>query len=171
MPFLHQVIVAAVLIILTLSVQSAGMAAFVVWVRGYFARNTSRFGVVHSAHLMVRVTTVMLTLQLLEILLWAGFYRWKCFSTWDAAIYFSVTTYSSVGYGDLLLPREWRMLGPIETVIGVLMCGLSTSGLFAIVSRLVRHDELFLPQVPLVSEPADSHLKATTRARETEASA
>jgi voltage-gated potassium channel len=124
------------------------MAGFVLWVRAYFAKNTSQLGLLRSADLMVRVTHVMLTLQLLEVALWAGFYRWKCFPSWDAALYFSATSYSTVGYGDLILPSTWRILGPIESVTGVLMCGLSVSGLFAMVTRLVRHEERFLPPLP-----------------------
>jgi hypothetical protein len=53
------------------------------------------------------------------------------------SFYFSTTSYSSVGYGDVVLPEMWRALGPVESVTGVLMCGLSVSLLFAIVTRLV----------------------------------
>jgi voltage-gated potassium channel len=77
---------------------------------------------------------------MLEILLWACFYRWKCFATWESAIYFSATNYSTVGASDLLLPRTWRTVGPLESITGVLMCGLSASFLFAIVTRLVERD-------------------------------
>ena len=74
---------------------------------------------------------------MLQILLWAGFYRWKCFPSWKSAFYFSTSSYATVGYGDIVLPQMWRTLGPLESIIGVLMCGLSASFLFAIVSRLV----------------------------------
>jgi hypothetical protein len=145
------------------------MAGFVLCVRAYFAKNTSKLGLLRSADLMVRITHVMLTLQLLEVVLWAAFYRWKCFPSWDSALYFSATSYSTVGYGDVVLPSNWRLLGPIESVTGVLMCGLSASGLFAIVTHLVRHEEPFLPAVSLLPKRRDSRLKRF-RAR-TEASA
>jgi voltage-gated potassium channel len=148
MPFLREAIVAVVLVTLTLSLQSTAMAGFVLWVRAYFAKNTSQLGLLRCADLMIRVTHVILTVQLLEVALWAGFYRWKCFPSWDAALYFSATSYSTVGYGDLILPSTWRILGPIESVTGVLMCGLSVSGLFAMVTQLVRHEERFLPPLP-----------------------
>ena len=164
MPFVWQVSVATLLVILTLSLQSAGMAVFVVWVRAYFARNTARLGAVRCAQLMVRATIVMLALQLLEVALWAGFYRWKCLSSWDPALYFSATSYSTVGYGDLLLPGNWRMLGPVEGLTGILMCGLSVSGLFAMVARLIRHEERFLPPLPPLSDPGDSRQEAFTSA-------
>jgi voltage-gated potassium channel len=56
---------------------------------------------------------------------------------WEPAFYFSAASYATVGYGDVVLPQMWRNLGPMESIIGVLMCGLSASFLSAIVSRLV----------------------------------
>ena len=69
------------------------------------------------------------------------FYRLYCFSTWESAFYFSATSYSTVGYGDLILLRAWRLPGPMESITGVLMCGLSVSFLFAVVHRLVERNE------------------------------
>jgi hypothetical protein len=45
-------------------------------------------------------------------------------------------TYATIGYGDLVLPKEWRLFGPVEGLTGILMCGLSTAFLFAILSRM-----------------------------------
>jgi hypothetical protein len=49
-------------------------------------------------------------------------YRLYCFSTWESAFYFSTTSYTTVHYGDLLLPRAWRLEGPKERITGVLIC-------------------------------------------------
>jgi hypothetical protein len=95
--------------------------------------------------------TAFIGLHLLEILLWAGFYRWLCFRLWEPAFYFSAASYATVGYGDVVLPQMWRNLGPVESIIGVLMCGLSASFLFAIVSRLVDRE------TKLSHEPAKGH--------------
>jgi hypothetical protein len=59
------------------------------------------------------------------------------FPLWESSFYFSTSSYATVGYGDVVLPQAWRTLGPVESIIGVLMCGLSASFLFAIVSRSV----------------------------------
>ncbi|HME09181.1 MAG TPA: potassium channel family protein [Bryobacteraceae bacterium] len=147
MGFLHQAGAAAVLVTLTLSLQCAGMAALINWGLAHFARETYRLGPVRSAVIIVRFTSVMIVLHLLQILLWAAFYRWNCFPSWESAFYFSTTSYSTVGYGDLVLPRMWRSLGPVESLTGVLMCGLSASFLFAIVTRLVEHEVRFSPRL------------------------
>ena len=145
MGFLHQAGAAAILITLTLAVQSAGMASLINWGISHL-RETQRLGLVRSAALMVRFTSVMIGLHLVQIVLWAGFYRWSCFPSWESAFYFSTTSYSTVGYGDLVLPPMWRNLGPVESVTGVLMCGLSASFLFAIVTRLVEREIKFIPE-------------------------
>jgi voltage-gated potassium channel len=58
-------------------------------------------------------------------------------TSWESAFYFSVASYATVGYGDVVLPWTWRTLGPVESIIAVLMCGLSASFLFAVVSMVV----------------------------------
>lgn len=147
MGFVNQASAAVVLIALTLSIQCAGMAALIHFGRPRFERGLHRLGPLRSGVLMVRITIVIINLHMLQILLWAGFYRWNCFPSWESAFYFSTTSYSTVGYGDLVLPQMWRILGPVESVTGVLMCGLSASFLFAIVTRLVESEARFSPEL------------------------
>jgi hypothetical protein len=90
---------------------------------------------------MMRITSIIVVLHLLQVCLWGGFYRWSCFSSWESALYFSAASYSTIGCGDLLFPERWRLLGPFESVAGVLMCGLSASFLFAAVTFLIQQDE------------------------------
>lgn len=112
-------------------------AVLIHWARVFIAREIKQLSPWRSAVLMIRFTTVMIVLHILQILLWAGFYRWHCLPSWESSFYFSATSYSTVGYGDIVLPRVWRTLGPMESVTGVLTSGISVSGLFAIASRLV----------------------------------
>ena len=50
-------------------------------------------------------------------------------------VYFSAVIYTTVGYGDLVLPQEWRLVGAVEGLTGILMCGPSTGLFFAVVSK------------------------------------
>ena len=45
-------------------------------------------------------------------------------------------TYTTTGYGDLVLPSEWRLVGGVEALTGILMCGWSAAFFFAVVSRM-----------------------------------
>jgi len=89
----------------------------------------------------VRLAMAVVVLHGLEILLWAAFYRWRCLPSWESAIYFSASSYSTLGSNEMSLSTQWRTLGPLESVIGVLMCGISVSLLFAIVTRLINREE------------------------------
>ena len=70
----------------------------------------------------------------------ASFYRLLCFPSWELSFYFSPSSYATVGYGDVTLPSRWRLLGPLESMAGVLMCGVSVCLLFATITRLLDRD-------------------------------
>jgi len=157
MDYIHQACAGAVLVALTLFIQSAGLAALIHWVRVSLVRGRYGPDLFRSGVLMMRFTGLIITLHLLTVLVWAGFYRWNFFPSWESAFYFSAASYSTVGSGDLLLPRIWRTLGPVESVTGVLMCGLSAALLFAIVTRLIERNDRFeaeLHSSTLEREPA-----------------
>jgi len=141
MEFTRQAGAAVMLVVLTLWLQCAGMALLIDWARNSLAKGLRAFTRWRSAMLMIRFTTTMIILHVVEIVLWASFYRWKCLPTWESSFYFSAASYSTVGYGDVVLPPIWRLLGPIESVIGVLMSGISVSALFAILVRLIQDED------------------------------
>jgi hypothetical protein len=87
--------------------------------------------------LLIKVAGCLIALHLAQIAVWALFY-WSggCFPDAESAFYFAGVTYTTLGYGDLVLPPEWRMLAPIEGLNGILMCGLSTGFFFAVLSKL-----------------------------------
>ena len=141
MSFIHQTGAAVLLIVLTLCLQCAGLAVLITWLRNAVARGIHRLGPFHSAALIMRSTAAVIVLHGLQIVLWATGYHWVCLPSWESAFYFSASSYATVGYGDVVLPSAWRMLGPLEGMIGVLMCGVSASLLFAIVTRLVGEEQ------------------------------
>jgi voltage-gated potassium channel len=136
MIFIRQTSAAVVLVTPALSLPCAGMAVVIAWARPRFAHEVFRLGATRSAILVMRLMTAFMGLHLLETLLWAGFCRWLCFTLWESDFCFSAASYATVGYGDVVLPWTWRSLGAVESIIGVLMCGLSASFLFAVVNRL-----------------------------------
>jgi voltage-gated potassium channel len=137
----HQVGAAVLLLALTLWLQYAGFTALIAWVRHATATDIHKLGSFRSAGLVIKSTVAVITLHGLQILLWASCYRWLCLPSWESALYFSATSYSTVGYGDVVLPLDWRLLGPLESMLGMIMSGVSVSVLFAIVTRLLDSDE------------------------------
>jgi voltage-gated potassium channel len=124
------------------------MAALIHWLKAQFPNGIHRLGPFRSFVLVVRFTSLLICLHILEILLWASFYRWHSCATWEAAFYFSVADYSTVGAGDLFLKPMWRTMGPVESLTGMLMGGLSAAFLFAIVTRLIAVED------PALVEPS-----------------
>ena len=87
--------------------------------------------------LLISVTWWLILIHAAEISVWALCYLWAgCLPDAESAFYFSGVTYTTVGYGDLVLAKPWRMLAPVEGLTGILMCGLSAGLFFALVSRI-----------------------------------
>jgi len=87
--------------------------------------------------LFIRLAVWIVLLHLVEISVWAATYVWNgALPDIVSAMYFSAVTYTTTGYGDIVLPPEWRLHGGIEALTGILMCGWSTGFFFAIVNRL-----------------------------------
>jgi len=150
MTFARQAGIAVFLVTLTLWMQCVGIAVLIRWARTSIERGVSRLSSLHAAILMIRFSTLMVVLHFLQIFFWSVFYRWYCLSSWESSFYFSASSYSTVGYGDVVLPRVWRLLGPVESVTGVLMCGISVSCLFALATRLIER-ESGAPPIPDVN--------------------
>lgn len=86
--------------------------------------------------LMFIVFAGLLLLHTVQIALWALLYRWQLGWTFDTAMYFSVVTYATIGYGDVVPPEGWRVAAAVEGLSGVLMLGWSSAIVFAVVNRL-----------------------------------
>src|SRR5262249_24056654 len=58
-------------------------------------------------------------------------------ATFETAFYLSAQNDTALGYGDVVLSQRWRLLGPLEAINGLLLFGLSTAVMFAVLSRLI----------------------------------
>ena len=89
----------------------------------------------------IRLAGWMIAVHLVEIAAWAGVYAWRrAMPDLQAALYFSAVTYTTTGYGDLVLPADWRLVGGVEALTGILMCAWSSGFFFAVVSRMIQSD-------------------------------
>ncbi len=87
--------------------------------------------------MVMRLVVLLLLLHLVEAAVWAAYYfAAGLLETPESALYFSLTSYGTLGYGDVVLAGSWRMLGPIESLVGVLMMGWSTGIIVAVILRV-----------------------------------
>jgi hypothetical protein len=128
---------AVLLLALTVIVHSTGLILLLRWVRRLQAAAAVGTRFWAQTWLLVRVAWSLIAMHLIEIAVWGLFYFWRgCLPDLESSFYFAGVTYATVGYGDLVLSNKWRLLGPIEGLTGILMCGLSTGFFFAFVSKL-----------------------------------
>ena len=130
-----KILIACLLVIVTVVVHALGFHALL---RSIMRRvlSTSGFGPV--TRMVIHLAISLILIHLTEIAVWGMFYLWQgCLPDLESAFYFSGVTYTTVGYGDIVLPKPWRLFAPIEAMTGILMCGLSTGLFFALVSRWI----------------------------------
>jgi hypothetical protein len=74
---------------------------------------------------------------ILDVTLWATFYYVSgALPSFEEALYFSTVTFTTVGYGDIVLSREWRQLATFEAVNGWIIFGWATALIMAVIQRL-----------------------------------
>jgi hypothetical protein len=131
-----QLLIASCLVAITVMIHAFGLGMTLSHVlRSTVPANTRVWPI---TWLLIRIACLLIVIHMLEIAVWAVFFWWqKCLPDAESSFYFSGVTYATIGYGDLVLPKEWRLFGPIEGLTGILMCGLSTAFLFVIVSKRI----------------------------------
>lgn len=117
-------------------VHAAGVTSALRWTRSR-ADAAREFG--GRVWLFVRIVGWIILFHLIEIVIWGAFYRASgAIPDVQDSLYFSAVTYTTTGYGDLVLPEAWRLIGGVEALTGILLCGWSTGFFFAVVRGLER---------------------------------
>lgn len=93
-----------------------------------------------TSHIVFRNVLVIATALIAHILeagVFASFYLLSgALDNWEAASYFSLVSYATLGYGDVTLPSEWRLIGASEGLVGALMVGWSVAVLVVFLQQL-----------------------------------
>jgi len=86
------------------------------------------------------IVFLLLAAHLVQMAFWALVFVWcDQFPDFGTAFCHSALNYTTLGYGDVVMGRPWRLLGPMEAMDGMLMAGVSAAILFAVLHRLVEH--------------------------------
>jgi hypothetical protein len=103
-------------------------------------RSSTNLGFWKGVAVMMIVTLITAVAHLAPISLWALALLLsgeREISTFEKAFYLSAENYTALGYGDIPLSEQWRLLGPLEAMNGLLLFGLSTAVMFAALSHLI----------------------------------
>jgi hypothetical protein len=131
-----KLLIASCLVATTVMIHAAGLGMVLSRVVRPRVQRDPRFWSI--TWLLIRIAWLLIVLHVFEIAVWALFFWWqKCLPDAESSLYFSGVTYATLGYGDLLLSKEWRLFGPVEALTGTLMCGLSIALIFAVLSKRI----------------------------------
>jgi hypothetical protein len=134
---LKALIAAFILAFLSALIHAIGLLGLLYWQTRQWPKIEADFRPRRNLPAFLLVFGVILGLHLAEIGLWAGFYVWRnCLPDLESSIYFSAASYSTLGYGDVVLSRAWRLVGVMESVTGALLLGWSAAFFFTVVHRL-----------------------------------
>ena len=147
-----KVILAALgLTAMTVIIHGVGAMASVRRVARLWTGSEDRPGQLRAERFMAQLASALLLLHLAEAVVWALFFVLVgALPDLETAAYFSLTSYTTVGYGDVVLPELWRLLGPLEAAVGVLMLGWSTGIIVAAIGMIYRQ------LLPSLTAPEDS---------------
>jgi len=131
--------VGIVAVLCTIVIHAAALGAAVDLVR----RETrlGRAGASYGSDFVIVVTAIMVAFaaHLMEIALWAlVFLICGEFTAFGTAFDHSAVNYTTLGYGNVVMSPAWRLMGPLEAADGMLMFGVTTAMIFAVIQRLIR---------------------------------
>jgi len=125
---------------LTVCVHASGTAWWIERLRRKGTQTSANHSFRRTLGTLCSTVTVLISLHLFEVSLWACVYvvlpGADTIGSMEEAAYFSTVTFTTLGYGDVVLERPWRMLGAIQAATGLLIFGWSTALLFALVQRV-----------------------------------
>jgi Ion channel len=131
--------VGAIAVLWTIIIHALVLTAAVNFVRR--ERRLAHAGVSFWTDVLIVALVICFALaaHLAEIAVWAALFM-VCgeFRDFGTAYYHSAVNYTTLGYGDLIMTPRWRMLGPLEAANGMLMFGVTTALVFAVIQRLLQ---------------------------------
>ena len=147
-PMLLNLALSTFMVSLTVSILLGGLLALLWVLRDRALRVRDHDIRIAQVGVLVFVVLGLLGIHTVEIWLY-GLMFWAigAIPDFETALYFSTVTFTTIGYGDVVLDKKWRMFGAIEAANGLILFGWSTAFLFSVTTRLrmLEHDWLERP--------------------------
>jgi len=142
---IEQLSLAALLVALTVTIHFVGLVALLWMLRSRAHALHSHQSWLRQGAAIVLVVLGLMAIHTAEVWLYAGAYvALGALPDLETALYFSTSSFTTIGYGDIVLDRQWRLISAIEGANGLLLFGWSTAFLISITSRVraLEHDLL-----------------------------
>ena len=98
----------------------------------------------HLVAIMITTVLMLMAAHITEVFVWAGIYA-LVHAAPDGAdlVYFAFVNYATLGYGDIVPVAEWRLLGPMASMNGILLFGWSTAVIFEVMRKTIAEHPSF----------------------------
>ena len=94
--------------------------------------------------ILVLMVSVLAALGMITVSVWVwafAYYHLNIFITFEASLYFSLVSFTTLGFGDIILPPDWRILGGMTAANGFLVIGMMSAVVLETL-RVVRKNQL-----------------------------
>lgn len=136
-PFAKELLIAAAMIAGTVFFHAVVISALAAIFRGTSNRVWGPARFFRDAFVLSFESLFLLAAHALEVFAWSLlFLRLEVFKTLEEAVYFAAVCYTTLGFGDVLLPEDWRVLAGVLAANGMLLFGLSAAFLLESAARL-----------------------------------
>jgi hypothetical protein len=139
---------ATLMVGLTVIIHFVGLLGLMWVLRARGHRFRAHESAVGQGAVIVFVVLGLVAIHTIEIWLYGVVYlSLGALPDFESALYFSTTSFTTIGYGDVVLERSWRLFGAVEGANGLLLFGWSTAFLIAVTARMriLEHDWLERP--------------------------
>ena len=132
-------LIGSALIAITVIIHAIGTTAWVRHLSGRYS-DTMVWNSRQAIVVLVNTALIVFVLHTLEIVVWAIAYQLVLpvneLASFEEAVYFSFVTFTTLGYGDITLSEQWRLLSGIESLNGILLVGWTTAMIFSVVQSI-----------------------------------
>jgi len=133
----EQLLIGSAMVGFTVIIHVGGILATVDWLRKHRGGHAGRDSYIWSIKMFAAAVLGVFALHTVEIWAWAGLYMiLGQFESLERALYFSTVTFTTLGYGDITLGPDWQLLSGLEAVNGIILFGVSTAFIFAVLKYL-----------------------------------
>jgi hypothetical protein len=130
---------------LTVAVHTFGVVSWLDLLSKRFYLHRQKKEYLHLLRGVLETAVVLIILHVFEAFLWAALYlqlpAQAGLKNFEDALYLSTVTLTTLGYGDITLNGEWRLLTGAEGMVGIVVFGLTTATLFSVLQRSWQFDK------------------------------
>lgn len=132
-------IIGIAMVALTIAIHVTGSTYWLEFVASTFKDSGSKARARGLLSVLIWTSVILILLHVVEAMLWAVVFislpGKAGLSGFGEALYYSIVTITTLGYGDVTLNENWHILGGLEAMVGITVFGLTTAILFAVVQR------------------------------------